>query len=288
VWVQDIGPARGGSGLAHLDPLGLMVRLYAGLFTEPGDAIDPTLMQALDALLASYSGDFTLDGSVREVDLLGQYGDPLSAKAGYMLQSGTEYRVMTSRPAAHRQRSLGPGGIDGQARRPRRRPLLRRLRHVRRRAGPRQHRRRPALLDFTDITQSAMARQGGLRDGPHRVDVVLQPGPAANAAHGLLSALPRGDVLLTYCRGTTLGAPAACLNGKQVNYDGTRGNDGAFTFAVSGQANAYGLEWGKLLTAGMRTDTAATTGTGSTPRPRRRSGRRRTSRSSRSPAPTSP
>lgn len=95
VWVQDISPARGGSGLASTSiRLGLMVRLYAGLFTEPGDAIDPHMAQALDALMRSYSGDFDLDGTVREVDLLGQYGDPLGAKAGYMVQSGTEYRVM--------------------------------------------------------------------------------------------------------------------------------------------------------------------------------------------------
>lgn len=119
----------------------------------------------------------------------------------------------------------------------------------------------PALLDFTDITKSAMARQGGIRDGRLEWTSFFNPGLEANAAHGLLSALPRGDVLVTYCRGTTLGAPAACLNGKQVNYDGTRGNDGSFTFAVSGQANGYGLEWGRLLTAGMRTDTAATNGT---------------------------
>lgn len=95
VWVQDIGPARGGSGLVSTSiRLALTVRLYAGLFTEPGDAIDPRMMQALDALLRSYSGDFDLDGTVREVDLLGQFGDPLGAKAGYMLQGGTEYRVL--------------------------------------------------------------------------------------------------------------------------------------------------------------------------------------------------
>ena len=120
----------------------------------------------------------------------------------------------------------------------------------------------PATLDFTDITQSAMARQGGLRDGRIEWTSYFNPGVAANSAHTVLSALPRGDVLLTYCRGTTLGAPAACLNGKQANYDGTRGNDGSFTFAVSAQANSYGLEWGLQLTAGLRTDTAATNGTG--------------------------
>lgn len=119
----------------------------------------------------------------------------------------------------------------------------------------------PALLEFTDITQAAMARQGGLRDGRIEWTSFFDPGIAANAAHGLLSALPRGDVLVTYGRGTTLGAPAACLNGKQIDYAPTRGADGSLTFAVSGQANAYGLEWGRLLTAGMRTDTAATLGT---------------------------
>lgn len=118
----------------------------------------------------------------------------------------------------------------------------------------------PALLEFTDITQGAMARQGGLRDGRIEWTSFFNPGLPANSAHALLSVLPRGDVLLTYGRGTTLGAPAACLNGKQIDYAGTRGADGAFTFAVSGQANAYGLEWGRLLTAGMRTDTAATLG----------------------------
>jgi hypothetical protein len=118
----------------------------------------------------------------------------------------------------------------------------------------------PAALDFTDITKGATARQGGLRDGRIEWTSFFNPGIEANAAHGLLSALPRGDVLVTYCRGTALGSPAACLNGKQVNYDGSRGNDGSFTFAVSGQANAFGLEWGHLLTPGVRTDTAATTG----------------------------
>jgi hypothetical protein len=120
----------------------------------------------------------------------------------------------------------------------------------------------PALLDFTDITQSAMSRQGGLRDGRLEWTSYFNPGDEADAAHALLSQLPTGDVLLTYARGTTLGAPAACLNGKQVNYDGTRANDGGFTLAVAAQGNSYGLEWGRLLTAGMRTDTEATDGTG--------------------------
>jgi hypothetical protein len=120
----------------------------------------------------------------------------------------------------------------------------------------------PAALDFTDITKGANARKGGLRDGRIEWTSFFNPGDEAEAAHSLLSALPRGDVIVSYCRGTLLGAPAACLNGKQVNYDGSRGNDGSLTFAVSGQANKFGLEWGLLATPGMRTDTAPTDGDG--------------------------
>jgi hypothetical protein len=96
VWVEQIGPARGGSGLNSTSSrLALFVRLYSSLVQQPVDAIDPDLMTALDALMAAYSGDFTLGGLVRQVDLLGTYGDPLSARAGYLAENGAEYRVMT-------------------------------------------------------------------------------------------------------------------------------------------------------------------------------------------------
>lgn len=96
VWVEQIGPARGASSLiATSVRLAFYVRLYAPMNQEPADAIDPNLMKALDSLMAAYSGDFTLGGTVRDVDLLGQFGDPLSARAGYLVESGNEYRVMT-------------------------------------------------------------------------------------------------------------------------------------------------------------------------------------------------
>lgn len=117
----------------------------------------------------------------------------------------------------------------------------------------------PAALDFTDITQSAMARQGGVRDG--RMDFVSYFNPTAAKTHDKLSALPRTDVITTYCRSTILGAPTAALVAKQLDYNPTRANDGGFTFAVAAQANAYGLEWGIQGTAGTRTDTTATNGT---------------------------
>jgi hypothetical protein len=119
----------------------------------------------------------------------------------------------------------------------------------------------PAALDFTAINKSAMERQGGVRDGRLEFTAYFNHVAAGTGTHEKLSALPTSDIILTYCRGTNLGDPAACLVSKQINYDGNRGTDGSFTFSVSAQANGYGLGWGRQLTAGLRTDTAATTGT---------------------------
>jgi hypothetical protein len=57
-----------------------------------------------------------------------------------------------------------------------------------------------------------------------------------------------------------VGGATACCNAKQVGYDPTRAADGSLTLKTEGQANQFGLEWGVTLTAGTRTDTAATSG----------------------------
>lgn len=120
----------------------------------------------------------------------------------------------------------------------------------------------PSLLPFTGIDKSAMERKGGLRDGRIEYTAFFNHDSVTPATHEKLSALPRTDVILTYCRGTALGDAAASLVSKQINYDPSRGDDGSLTFAVAAQANGYGIEWGNQLTAGVRTDTAATDGTG--------------------------
>lgn len=118
----------------------------------------------------------------------------------------------------------------------------------------------PAALTNTGINKSAIERIGGVRDG--RLEFTAWWNPAIGAEHAVLSQLPTSDVIMTYCRGTALGSPAACINAKQPDYAGSRGNDGSFTFSVATQANGYGLEWGNLLTPGVRTDAAATLGPG--------------------------
>jgi hypothetical protein len=118
----------------------------------------------------------------------------------------------------------------------------------------------PKALDFTGIDKSGYERLGGVRDGG--LSWVSYFNPAAAGTHAQLSSLPTADVITTYCRGTTLGNAAAAMVGKQLNYDPQRGNDGSFTFDVEAVANGFGVEWGVQLTAGQRTDTTATNGTG--------------------------
>ena len=113
--------------------------------------------------------------------------------------------------------------------------------------------------DITTIDLSAFKRIGLLRDG--RISWGAFFNDATGRAHERLGALPTADRHLMWATGAVIGDPAACLVGKQINYDFTRPQDGSLTIAVNAQGNAFGLEWGDLLTAGKRTDTAATNGT---------------------------
>lgn len=94
IWADGIRPQPAASGLDQTTVLVVMtVRLYTPMLSQPYDAIDSDMMAALDALMAAYSGDFTLGGQIRDVDLLGESGIALSAKAGYIEQDRTIYRI---------------------------------------------------------------------------------------------------------------------------------------------------------------------------------------------------
>lgn len=117
----------------------------------------------------------------------------------------------------------------------------------------------PATLDVTPINAYANVRIGGLRSGDLQFTSFFDA--AAGAEHVAMSSLPRTDVIATYARGAVVGNPAACILGRQINYDPTRDNTGNLTLKVEVQSDAYSMEWGTQLTAGLRTDTTATTGT---------------------------
>lgn len=114
-----------------------------------------------------------------------------------------------------------------------------------------------APIVMTDITQSAVAREGGQRTGG--MDIVSYWNPDAGGSHDAYSPLPRTDAIATYVAYTpAIGTWSASCIGKQLNYDGNRAQDGGFLLNTTNESNGYGLQWGQLATAGMRTDTAAT------------------------------
>lgn len=94
-WVQSIAPVAAASGLNSTSGrVEFQVRVYTSMLAEPQDDIDKDILTAVTTLLNEYSGAFTLGGSVRDVDLLGQHGTALSAQAGYLTQDGKTFRVM--------------------------------------------------------------------------------------------------------------------------------------------------------------------------------------------------
>ena len=117
----------------------------------------------------------------------------------------------------------------------------------------------PGALDLTPINASAYVRLGGVRDGSIDFTTFMDvTGSPPYAEHTALSPLPTADVIATYFRGTAIGNDAASCVAKQVNYDWTRGQDGALTGTVQCTANGSGLEWGTQLTPGRRVDGSAT------------------------------
>jgi len=95
LWVNAIAPARNRSGLrATTLRIEYSFRIGTNMISEPQDDIDPLVMVAAAALMNLYSGDFELGQYVEEIDLLGAYGDPLQARAGYLNQDSHLYRVM--------------------------------------------------------------------------------------------------------------------------------------------------------------------------------------------------
>lgn len=121
----------------------------------------------------------------------------------------------------------------------------------------------PALLECTGIDKEAFERKGGLLDGGMEFTTWWNPGPEANAAHLVLAELPYSDRCVSFLTRNLAGAWAASVLAKQVSYDHSRGDDGAFTAQTSVQAsNGYPLEWGRLITPGIVSLTEAGEGDG--------------------------
>lgn len=119
------------------------------------------------------------------------------------------------------------------------------------------------LIDVSSIDVVGFKRLAGRFDGEFNASVLFDP----DVSHVPLSTLPTTMVALMFAMpGTAAGDYAAMLTGKYVNYDPSIGNDIAAMFAVQALASeGYPLEFGRMITAGKRTDTSATaSGTGIT------------------------
>lgn len=97
IWIDRIEPARGRSGLTSTDARVVFnVRVYTQMLQNPQDAIDPSVMNAVDILFEAYSGDFQLGDESRWIDLLGAtQGHPLFSQSGYINIDNMTMRVMT-------------------------------------------------------------------------------------------------------------------------------------------------------------------------------------------------
>lgn len=96
IWAQEIRPLPQASGLdASSGYVIWHARCQVAAWSEPLDVAETDLLTVATTLMSEYSGNFTLGGSVRAVDLLGMYGESLSMQAGYLSMGDTFYRIAT-------------------------------------------------------------------------------------------------------------------------------------------------------------------------------------------------
>jgi len=96
IWMDALEPARQRSGLNVTTVLlTLMIRAYGSMLQEPLDMIDPNMLTAVNALMLAYSGDFELNGTVANIDLIGAHSNGLAARAGYVEIDNRMQRVIT-------------------------------------------------------------------------------------------------------------------------------------------------------------------------------------------------
>jgi len=115
----------------------------------------------------------------------------------------------------------------------------------------------PAPIDVTGIDKFAHERIGGQRTGAISLTAFWN----STGAHPVLSPLPTADALISVGMPPAIGNAVANMVGKQINYDPSRAQSGDLLIGVDAMSNGFGLEWGLQLTAGTRTDVAATNGT---------------------------
>lgn len=118
----------------------------------------------------------------------------------------------------------------------------------------------PAMLDVSGLNQPGFERLAGRFDGNIDFNTWFNP----DRAHAVFANVPATDADVMVPIHPATGAWTAFMRARQVNYDMALQNDLGAGFTVQAlSARGFPLEWGKLLTNDMRTDTSATaSGTG--------------------------
>lgn len=94
LWGQRLGTSPVGSGLAGTNAmLRATARIYFPMTYKPEDEIEPKVFGAAGRYLGRINGDFTLDGLVRNVDILGEAGDVPAWEAGYANIDNKLFRI---------------------------------------------------------------------------------------------------------------------------------------------------------------------------------------------------
>jgi hypothetical protein len=94
VWMQTLGVAPTGSGLAATTALlHATARIHLPMLYQPEDGIEVLVADAADAYMGRLHGAFTLGGLVRDVDLLGEMGEPMLWQYGYITIGQAIYRI---------------------------------------------------------------------------------------------------------------------------------------------------------------------------------------------------
>jgi hypothetical protein len=94
VWVQRLGSAPEGSGLASTTALmRCTARLYMPLTHKPEEDVELKPAAAADGYLARLNGDLTLGGTVRNVDVLSEMAEPLEWDFGHANIDNKLFRI---------------------------------------------------------------------------------------------------------------------------------------------------------------------------------------------------
>ncbi len=94
LWAGPIEPIGAVSGLSEVSGrLTVMGRIYAARAQLMDDKAEALLLKLTSDLLGAFAGAFTLGGAVMTVDLLGAYGQKLTATSGYLDHGDTKFRV---------------------------------------------------------------------------------------------------------------------------------------------------------------------------------------------------